>query len=243
MQSPMNTPVHIIDVRGDFACFSRAELSVERWSYPCPTPSGARAIFEAIFFKPQFRWQIDRIEILSSPAFIALRRNEVSQTGPTDRTVKSWAKGTVAVQPIYADADSVRQQRQTMALRNPHFRLHGRIVPRRANVTSQKTFDDQFIRRAQHGKCFQQPYLGCREFVAFYRYVPSLADEPPSVDHSQDLGYMLYDVFDLSAENSSSAKPFISLFAAKIENGVLEIPPFESDLVLKPKLVHGTEND
>ena len=231
----MNASTHVLDVRGDFACFSRPELSVERWSYPCPTPSAARGIFEAIYFKPEFYWQVARIEMLSQPAYIALRRNEVSQTGPTDRTVKSWAKGTVAVQPIHADADSIRQQRQTMALRNPHFRLHARIVPRNRIGTKQKTFDEQFIRRVRHGKCFLQPFFGVKEFVAFYRYAESLSNEPVPVDYSQDLGHMLYDVFDLRTQNSSDAKPFISLFAAKIENGVLDVPPFESDLVLKPE--------
>lgn len=227
-------PTHIIDVRGDFACFSRPELKVERWSYPCPTPSAARGVFEAIYFKPEFYWQIERIELLAPPAYIALRRNEVSQTGPTDRTVKSWAKGTVAPQSIQADSDSVRQQRQTMALRNPHFRLHGRIVSRRGNGAEQKAFDDQFVRRVRKGKCFQQPYLGCREFVAFYRHVPDISDEPPAVDYSQDVGHMLYDVFDLSRVNTSTAAPCISVFKAEIQNGVLNVPSFDSELVLKP---------
>ncbi|MFV2065647.1 MAG: type I-C CRISPR-associated protein Cas5c [Pirellulales bacterium] len=226
---------HIIDVRGDFACFSRPELKVERWSYPCPTPSAARGVFEAIYFKPQFYWQVERIELLAAPAYIALRRNEVSQTGPTDRTVKSWAKGTVSPKPIHADADTVRQQRQTMALRNPHFRLHGRIVSRNGNGSEQKAFDNQFIRRARHGKCFQQPYFGCREFAAYYRFVQDPNNESSPIDYSQNLGHMLYDVFDLKQVNTCSAPPYISVFSANIEQGVLEVPPFASDLVLKPE--------
>src|SRR5690554_5162966 len=71
------SPTHMLDVRGDFACFARPELAVERYSYPCPTPSAARGIFEAIYFKPQFRWQVTQIELLSPPSYIALRRNEV----------------------------------------------------------------------------------------------------------------------------------------------------------------------
>ena len=72
------TVPHVVEVWGDFACFSRPEMKVERYSYPCPTPS-ARGVFEAIYFKPQFYWQVSRIEMLSSPALIALRRNEVKE--------------------------------------------------------------------------------------------------------------------------------------------------------------------
>jgi len=83
----------------NFACFSRPELKVERWSYPCPTPSAARGVFEAVYFKPEFDWQVERVELFSPPAYIALRRNEVGQTGPRDRTANSWAKATVSPQP------------------------------------------------------------------------------------------------------------------------------------------------
>ena len=100
----------VLEVWGDFACFSRPELKVERFSYPVITPSAARGIFDAIFCKPnkdptkaEFRWQITKIEVLNPPNYIALRRNEVKDKGPNERTVMRWADGKDAPQPIWAD--------------------------------------------------------------------------------------------------------------------------------------------
>ena len=233
-----NSMPHVLELRGDFACFSRAEMKVERYSYPCPTPSAARGALEAIYFKPEFRWQIDRIELLAPPEYIALRRNEVKDK-VSHHAVKQWMTGKTPVEPLWADGterkEKGRTQRQTMALRNPRFRITARIIPRPGGQSMQKAFDSQFVRRASQGKCFQQPYLGCREFVAFFRHIESLADEPKPAGYTQDLGWMLYDVFDLRVPNDHHARPFISLFEARIEGGVLEVPPFESSRVRKPE--------
>lgn len=224
---------HTLEVRGDFACWSRPELKVERWSYPCATPSGARGIFDAIYFKPQFYWQVVAIELLCSPAYIALRRNEVSATAPAESTVRSWAKDTREPEALFADER--RQQRQTMALRNPRFRMHARIVPRPSARDQQKAFDEQFRRRAAAGKCAWQPYLGCREFVGFFRLVDDMSREPDPVGFDQDIGWMLYDVFDLAQVNRPGVgRPSISVFRAEIKDGVLEVPPYDSELVRKP---------
>ncbi|MFW6154694.1 MAG: type I-C CRISPR-associated protein Cas5c [Planctomycetota bacterium] len=234
-KSPSEHITHIIDVRGDFACYSRPELSAERYSYPCPTPSGARGIFDAIYFKPQFYWQVDRIDLLTMPAYIALRRNEVGGKAPSDRTIASWSKGTRQPQALMADSPDRRQQRQTMALRNPQFRLHAHIVPRPGHEGQQKAFDEQFRRRAAAGKCAWQPYLGCREFVAFFELVNDPTGPPRPVELNQAVGWMLYDVFDLSQPNRpGAAKPSISVFHAEIRHGVLDVPPYDSDLVRKP---------
>jgi CRISPR-associated protein Cas5d len=231
--------IHILETWGDFACFSRPEMKVERWSYPCPTPSAARGVFDAIYFKPQFHWQVKKIELLTIPSYIALRRNEVGAKAPADRTIESWANGG-QVTALFADAPEHRQQRQTMALRDPHFRLHARIVPRPDFESQQTAFNEQFVRRASQGKCVWQPCLGCREFVAFFKLVEDLAAEDrdrPAVRYDQDIGMMLYDVFDLSQPQDCRAGPFITLFDAKIRGGVLDVPPFESDEVLKPARV------
>jgi len=109
------------------------------------------------------------------------------------------------------------------------------IVPRDGHGPQQRASDGQFVRRASQGKCFQQPCLGCREFVAFFRHVASPQDQPQPVSFSQDLGLMLYDVFDLRQTNDQHARPLVSLFRARVVNGVLDVPPFESDDVLKPE--------
>lgn len=243
---------HILEVRGDFACFSRPELSVERYSYPVPTPSAARAIFEAIYFKPEFRWQVERVESRHAPAHIALRRNEVKDK-ISERAVLSAIKGE-DLEPIWADGDKStlgtdmkgRTQRQTMALRNPQFRLHARIIPRPGHEDKQRAFDQQFIRRASQGKCFAQPALGMKEFVAFFRLLTDLSLEWQAADWSQSLGLMLYDTFDLRADNHAplaadsrngwkQLQPFVTLFRAEVKHGVLEIPPYDDPAVLKPE--------
>ncbi len=243
----METPKHhMLEFWGDFACFSRPEMKVERYSYPCPTPSAARGMLEAIYFKPQFYWQVMRIELLSKPSYIALRRNEVKDKLNLV-TVKKWMTGKSPPEPLWADADKGllgtdqrgRTQRQTMALRKPRFRITARIVPRSGHQSQQKAFDAQFVRRASRGKCFHQPCLGCREFVAFFRYVERLHGEPEPENYSQDLGWMLYDVFDLRRSNDSHAAPFITVFRAEIDRGVLEVPPFDSDQVRKPEPAEG----
>ncbi len=234
--SVRGSPSHVINVWGDFACFTRPEMKVERYSYPCPTPSAARGIFEAIYFKPQFYWQVERIELLSEPSLIALRRNEVKdKVNPS--AVQKWMDGKAPVEPVWADASDEakgRTQRQTIALRNPRFRLTARVVPRPGHEAQRRAFDEQFTRRALQGKCWMQPAFGCREFVCYFRYVNSLDDEPAACDFSQDLGLMLYDVFDLREVNNEYSPPSISLFRARVVAGVLEVPPFEGDEVLKP---------
>lgn len=229
---------HVIEVKGDFACFSRPELKVERWSYPCPTPSAARGVFDAIYcHPPEFLWQIKKIEILKNPTYLALRRNEVSAVTST-RNVKQWMKGTKKPESLKADDNSIRQQRQTMALRKVEYRLHAQIVPWPGFEGKQSAFDAQFVRRASRGKCFQQPYLGCREFVAFFRLVEDLSAEQearPPVSLDQDVGFMVYDVFDLQKQNNNKVAPSISVFKAIIQGGVLDVPDYAGDDVLKPE--------
>jgi len=235
----MKPKPQIIEVWGDLACFSRPELKVERFSYPVITPSAARGIFDAIYCKPnkdptqaQFRWQIIRIELLAPISYIALRRNEVGSVTSVVNIMR-WMKGTSRAKPLLVEE---AQQRQTMALKNVRYRLTAEIHPFPGHESKQQSLESQFIRRATHGKCFHQPCFGCREFPAYFRYLPSLEGEPAPFDYTQDLGLMLYDVFDLRIPNDSSALPFISIFRAVVREGVLDIPDYESDNVMKPDL-------
>ncbi|MBF0555677.1 MAG: type I-C CRISPR-associated protein Cas5, partial [Nitrospirae bacterium] len=200
---------------------------------------------EKDFVRPYFYWQIERIEILKLPRYIALRRNEVKDKVPPDRTIKSWMEGHEQPEPIWADGgkDELgtdkkgRTQRQTMALKNVRYLITARIVPKKAFVHERKSFNSQFIRRAKQGKCFQQPFFGCSEFPAFFEYVETTDNQlAKQVAFDQHIGWMLYDVFDLRKEVvSDSNKPFISLFEASVVNGILNVPPFESDKVRKPE--------
>ncbi|MHB1291686.1 MAG: type I-C CRISPR-associated protein Cas5c [Sulfuricella sp.] len=253
----MANGIQTLEVWGDLACFTRPEMKVERFSYPIITPSAARGIFDAIYWdgirekqgresvmRPYFHWQVTRIEILEIPRYIALRRNEVKDKAPAERTIMAWVEGREQPQPIWADGgkdelgtdQKGRTQRQTMALKNVRYRITAQIVPKSGFAHDYGKFNSQFERRAKQGKCFQQPYFGCREFPAFFEYVESPgANVQPTAALDQHLGFMLYDVFDLRKDAVKvNDKPFITLFDAHIRKGVLEVPPFDSAAVKKP---------
>ena len=231
----------VLEVWGGLACFTRPELKVERFSYPVITPSAARAVFDAIYWKPQFRWQVTNIEVLNPPKYIALRRNEVKDKAPSVGTIERWMAGKGQPEPIWADGDrdllgtdaKGRTQRQTMALKDVRYRLQAEIRPWPDFARDLPSFEAQFQRRAARGQCIFQPYLGCREFPAYFRLVEAEHPEPPSVQTDMDLGFMLYDVFDLSRPGTCDDPPSVSLFQAVLRGGVLGVPDYESDQVLK----------
>ena len=254
----MANGTHTLEVWGDLACFTRPEMKVERFSYPVITPSAARGIFDAIYWdgrreqqgresvmRPYFHWQITRIEVLQMPRYIALRRNEVKDTVPGVAILNRWMRGTAAPEPLWADGgkdelgtdQKGRTQRQTMALKNVRYRITAKIIAKREFAAEYGKMNAQFERRARAGKCFQQPYFGCREFPAFFEYLGDpVANSVTPAHLDQHLGFMLYDVFDLSREVVKDGdKPFITLFDASLVGGVLEVPPFESAAVKKPR--------
>lgn len=253
----MPNGTHTLEVWGDLACFTRPEMKVERYSYPVITPSAARGIFDAIYWDgkrekrgrevvmlPYFHWQITKIEVLAAPRYIALRRNEVKDRVPADRTIKTWMEGHQSPEPIWADGgkddlgtdQKGRTQRQTMALKNVRYRLTAKIEPKPTFRQDYGKFNASFERRAKQGKCFQQPYFGCREFPAFFEYVEAPDSTSRPVFHlNQHLGFMLYDVFDLRKEVvKDNENPFITLFDAYLRGGVMEVPAFDSEMVKKP---------
>jgi CRISPR-associated protein Cas5d len=233
---------HCLEVWGELACFTRPEMKVERYSYPVITPSAARGIFDAIYWKKTygFYWQVERVEIFSPPKYIALRRNEVKDKTSPERTIKTWMEGREMPEPIWADGSKDelgtdqkgRTQRQTMALKNVRYRLYAHMRVRGAQ-TDTNALDAQFIRRASHGKCFYQPFLGCREFSAWFELGVEETNSPSLIPLDLDLGYMLYDVFDLGVDNDAHAKPAISVFHAQVMGGVMHVPGYEEDAVKK----------
>lgn len=248
----MSRRTHTLEVWGEFACFTRPEMKVERFSYPVITPSAARGIFDAIYWEgvrngqimhPYFHWQIERIEVLEMPRYIALRRNEVKDKVPSERTINAWIAGRSNPEPLWADGgkdelgtdQKGRTQRQTMALKNVHYRLTARIIPKPKFEGHSIKFNEMFERRAKHGKCFQQPFFGCSEFPAFFEYDQSGDMHKQPAPFNQHIGWMLYDVFDLRREVVRDDRPFISLFDAAVVNGVVDVPAFNSEKVRKLK--------
>lgn len=240
---------HCLEVWGELACFTRPEMKVERYSYPIITPSAARGIFDAIYWKKSygFYWQLERVDILSPPRYLALRRNEVKDKAPAERTILSLARKNELPDPIWADAtadfflkegskkgdgNKGRTQRQTMALKNVRYRIYAHMCDR-SGQADLKALDAQFIRRASHGKCYYQPFLGCREFPAWFELHKEDSDSPQPISMDIDLGYMLYDVFDLGCQNDAHAKPTVSVFHAQVHKGVMSVPSYEDGAVKK----------
>lgn len=235
----------VLEVWGDYACFTRPEMKVERFSYPVITPSAARGIYDAIYCKPnrevskaEFRWQVTMVEMLLPPSFIAFRRNEVKDKASIK---ESWVTGKELPQPIAADGTKEmlgnvtkgRTQRQTMALKNVRYRLHAEIRPWPGYEDRLQAMEAQFRRRASHGKCIYQPYFGCREFPAFFELVDPGAPEADRWEGDLDIGIMLYDVFDLTKPGTAYSNSRISVFKSAVKQGVMLIPDYESEEVLR----------
>lgn len=245
--APPKAQSFTLKVWGDYGCFTRPELKVERFSYPCMTPSAARNIFDAIYLefdkatkKPAHRWEIMRIEILSPVRYVALMRNEVKEK-ISSSSVKKWMKNPDDLTPIYADGtkDELgtdtkgRTQRQTMALKAPCYRITAHAVLYEETFDLRQKVERSFKRRAEKGQCIYQPYLGCREFTAAFELVSGESEQQPQ-KYDEDIGWMLYDVFDLSRPGGNTDAPRISLFDAKVRGGVLTVPSYHSAQVHKP---------
>lgn len=218
-----------LEVNGPYACFTRPEMKVERVSYDVITPSAARAIFDAILWKPAIYWQVKRIEVLSPIRWISVRRNEVGAVASTRK------------EQIFIEVD--RQQRAGLFLRDVKYRLFAEFVfippEKRSKVfnpvpeclsDTEETkilrndetpakYAAMFERRAKKGQCFNQPYLGCREFAADFRLVNPDMEQTTPVNETRDLGWMLYDI-DFS--DPSNIKPLF--YRPELKQGVIVVP-------------------
>ncbi|MEG1617135.1 MAG: type I-C CRISPR-associated protein Cas5c [Bacteroidales bacterium] len=225
-----------LEVWGDYACFTRPEMKVERVSYDVMTPSAARSIFEAIFWKPAIRWKVTRIEVLNPIEWISIRRNEVGSL--------------MSPRSEHLFIEDLRQQRAGLLLRDVRYRIYAELefIPfrERKSLKNNKSswenteeselekmdenpgkYNAMFERRAKKGQCFNQPYLGCREFSANF----SLIENPiksNGIAETRDLGFMLYDM-----DFSNPVNPQAMFFRAKLENGIIEVPSKESEEVRK----------
>jgi CRISPR-associated protein Cas5d len=242
--------VFCLEVGGDFACFTRPEMKVERVSYDVITPSAARNIFQAIFWKPAIQYRICKIEVLNPIRWASVRRNEVG------------AVASERSEGIFIE--DARQQRAGLFLRDVAYRLHAwidytpvgqrplahRAVPDglwdqveaadlgEAREAWQARKDENpgkymamFERRAQKGQCFNQPYLGTREFSCSFKLIEdpkAEADHKPPIQETKDLGFMLYD---LDFTNPADPKP--AFYRPKMQAGVIEVPRWESEEVRK----------
>jgi CRISPR-associated protein Cas5d len=209
-------PPLVVEVGGDYACFTRPEFKAERFSYEIITPSAACGVLESIFWKPEFQYVITRIDLLREIKWMSVRRNEVDST-----TSLAWVQKAASDPSERFNAEEHRDQRNTVLLRDVGYRIYAQmeLAPHAdANIAK---YRDQFRRRVERGACFSEPYLGMREFSATF----GPATLKPPYPETKDLGVMLHSIAHTDGQES------YQWFRAFLNRGVMDdIPPEGSPL-------------
>ena len=220
------SPSLCLRVRGERACFSRPEMKVERVSYDVMTPSAARGVLEAIMWKPQMRWLVERIDVLAPIRKDRVRRNEVGEVASM-ANLKQVMKGKPASLGI--DIEDARQQRAALILRDVDYLIHCRIaLTEKAESNDSLTkYTEMFRRRATAGQCFHRPYLGTREFACDFELLANGESPVVAEPETRDLGWMLYDI------DYSGTEPTPLFFEACLKNGSLFVPTPDSPEVVR----------
>lgn len=230
-----------LEVWGDLAAFNRPEMKVERVSYEIMTPSAARGILEAIYWKPEMQWQVDQLHVLRPVRFTHVRRNEIqskiSIRGKSGvQAAMNSGKGSLGVA-----VESQRQQRAAMVLRDVRYGIAAHVEVLSHEDTSSgegpsaAKHIEMFKRRASRGQYFHHPYLGCREFPASFKLVDAFSPTPEALTGDSDLGYMLHDIDFVEdpagqvVESSEGRRvtPEPHFFHARLRDGVVDVPRFQ----------------
>jgi CRISPR-associated protein Cas5d len=210
-------PPLAVEVDGPYACFTRPEMKTERVSYPVMTPSAAKGVLEAIYWKPEFDYVITEIEVLLPIRWSSVRRNEVTSTVTLD-----WVRGAMADPSVRFDAAADRDQRNTVFLRDAAYRIRAQVRPRPHAGFPEATYREQFRRRVDRGACFSQPFLGTRECSA--TFTKQTSRQPVSL--TEDLGVMLHSIIYNGGQET------YRWFHARLESGVVKVP--EDGIELAP---------
>lgn len=204
-------------VWGESAMFSRPEMKVERASYDTMTPSAARGIVEAVYFKPEIRWEITRLRVLNPIRFISIRTNGVGSKIPYRTAASAMTSGSGN---LGLNIEDDRQQFAGLALRDVHYIIEARFDILSGTDNAGKHLA-MFQRRAESGQCFHRPYLGTREHACHFAWVgpdEPMPEPPESLRGKIDLGYMLHDI-----DHANGRTPHF--FRAVMNDGVIEVPP------------------
>lgn len=211
-----------LKVWGDNACFTRPEMKIERVSYDVMTPSAARGILEAILWKPAIRWQVEQIDVLRPIRWESVRRNEVGSV--------------MSPRSTHLFVEEQRQQRAGLFLRDVAYTIHARfeMTDKAGPQDTPIKFQEMFLRRAGKGQCFNQPYLGCREFATSFAPISHDQPVPEPIAESLELGWMLYDLKHDSAADQQRGGHFCTdgcrplFFKARLEHGRMKVPSISS---------------
>ena len=212
-----------LEVWGDYACFSRPEMKVERVSYDVITPSAARGLIEAIMWHPGMRWIIDRIQVCNPIRFTNIRRNEVKDVIPA-RNVKA-VMDSGSGELYLATPDSI-QQRAAMILKDVRYIIdaHFELTDKAAPGDNAGKFQEMARRRIEKGQSYHQPCFGTREFPAHFRMCQERPPCPDELKGEKDLGWML---LDMDYSDPAAIRP--KFFRAVMRDGVITVPDPRSE--------------
>jgi len=228
-------------VWGEFASFNRPEMKVERVSYEVITPSAARGILEAIYWKPEMRWVVDRLRVLNPIRFTHIRRNEIDCKISVRSVVSGLKAGCCSLGIAVEDH---REQRAAMILKDVCYGIEAHVEVVKPELKGGKPIEApeakhlrQFKERARKGACYHHPYLGTREFPADFSLVEEFPACHESLRGERDLGYMLHDIVftpnpkgrivETNQGRRLQAQP--RFFPAKMQDGAIEVPPLVSE--------------
>ena len=192
------SPVFKMIVAGPMACFTRPEFKVERVSYEVPTPSALEGFLKCIYWKPAFRYVIDKIIVFNPIRTMCLKRNELKNKISISKISKA-ASGSDVDLHAYTEKETERAQRTTTVLKDVRYGIEFHL-----EMTGFMSFEpnecikkhmDIFCRRIDLGRVFREPYFGCSEFQASsWELVKDfhLADVDESLRGTRFPGTMIY---------------------------------------------------
>jgi len=200
-----------VKVSGEFACFTRPDLKVERMTYPCMTPSAARGVLDSILWKPEFQWWAHRILVLKPVNFFSVKRNEIN--AKQDKS------------PIIIE--DRRAQRNSIILRDVEYIIEASVYQKKFDpVNPPKKYVEMFKRRVKKGQCWRRPYLGTREFAAEFS-TPDGSEQP--IAGTIPIGSMLFDIF---YDDKGKPSPLFFYDVAVID-GILKCPATENEKMMQ----------
>ncbi|MCR5531221.1 MAG: type I-C CRISPR-associated protein Cas5c [Lachnospiraceae bacterium] len=216
-----------LEVWGDYACFSRPEMKVERVSYDVITPSAARGLLEAIMWHPGMKWIIDSIQVCNPIRFTNIRRNEVSAVVSASKVQKAMKEGKN--NELFISTKDTIQQRAAMVLQDVRYviKAHFEMTEKANSSDNPGKFQEMIIRRIEKGQCYHTPYFGVREFAAHFQLCSSPPECPEELKGKKDLGWMLYD---MDYTNPEDIRP--RFFRAIMQDGFIKVPkPISEEVV------------
>ncbi|MFH1288921.1 MAG: type I-C CRISPR-associated protein Cas5c [bacterium] len=207
-----------VKVTGDFACFTRPDLKVERMTYPCMTPSAARGVLDSILWKPEFQWYVRRILVLNPVKFYSVKRNEINSKQGRNPIViekKRAQRNSVVLKDVAYIIEASIYQKQKSDKNTPEKYI-GMNIGR----------EGMFPRRVKKGQCWRRPYLGVREFSAEFME-PDGIEQP--IQETIPIGSMLFDIF---YDVNGKSEPLF-FYDVAIRNGVLNCEVPENDKMMQ----------